>query len=92
MAYLNPQKLRHTYATLARGGGANLDDIQNALTHSDKDTTSIYINTENIVDLSTHRSFEQRLEDERNCFTLFCKSEIVSSELSDKKRADFSTP
>ena len=65
LAKLNPHKLRHTYATLAREGGANIDDIQNALTHSDKATTSIYVNTENIVNLSTYRSFEDRLENER---------------------------
>ncbi|MFW8053707.1 tyrosine-type recombinase/integrase [Vagococcus fluvialis] len=58
---LNPHKLRHTFSTLAREGGASLADISLALTHSDIKTTEIYVNTPNIVDLTIFNSFIERL-------------------------------
>ncbi|MBO6386487.1 site-specific integrase [Enterococcus casseliflavus] len=39
---LNPHKLRHTYSTLAREGGASMSEISEALTHSDTKITETY--------------------------------------------------
>ncbi len=61
----NPHKLRHTFSTLAREGGATMAQISQALTHSDIKTTEIYINTPNVVDLSTYEKFEKRLDEAR---------------------------
>ena len=60
-----PHKLRHTFSTLAREGGATMAQISQALTHSDIKTTEIYVNTPNIVDLSTYEKFEKRLNEAR---------------------------
>lgn len=46
----SPHKLRHTGATLAKQAGISLETISEALTHSDKQITKIYINTTDIVD------------------------------------------
>ena len=61
----NPHKLRHTFSTLAREGGATMAQISQTLTHSDIKTTEIYINTPNVVDLSTYEKFEKRLDEAR---------------------------
>lgn len=61
----HPHKLRHTFSTLAREGGATMSDISEALTHSDIKITEIYVNTPNIVDLTTHTMFEKRLDEAR---------------------------
>ncbi|UQF68759.1 tyrosine-type recombinase/integrase [Enterococcus faecium] len=61
----NPHKLRHTFSTLAREGGATMAQISQALTHSDIKTTEIYVNTQNVVDLSTYEKFEKRLDEAR---------------------------
>ena len=58
---LNPHKLRHTFGTLAREGGATLANISESLTHSDIKTTEIYVNTPNVVDLTTYSKFIERL-------------------------------
>lgn len=39
--------------------------ISQTLTHSDIKTTEIYINTPNVVDLSTYEKFEKRLDEAR---------------------------
>lgn len=57
----NPHKLR----PLAREGGAKMAQISQALTHSDIKTTEIYVNTPNVVDLSTYEKFEKRLDEAR---------------------------
>nr|WP_246032326.1 site-specific integrase [Vagococcus zengguangii] len=62
---LNPHKLRHTYSTLAREGGASMSEISEALTHSDTKITETYVNTPNIVKLSMYEKFEGRLNEER---------------------------
>ena len=49
LAHATPHKLRHTDATLAKQAGMSLEDISEALTHSDTSTTQIYVNTSNIV-------------------------------------------
>ncbi|WP_035050918.1 tyrosine-type recombinase/integrase [Carnobacterium pleistocenium] len=61
----NPHKLRHTYSTLAREGGATMAEISESLTHSDTKITEAYVNTPNIVNLSTYEKFEGRLNEER---------------------------
>ncbi|GKQ42229.1 hypothetical protein RD055328_01520 [Companilactobacillus sp. RD055328] len=62
LKHASPHKLRHTYSTLAREGGATMAQISQALTHSDIKTTEIYVNTPNVVDLATHQKFEERLD------------------------------
>ena len=42
-------KLRHTGATLAKQAGISLEAISEALTHSDKQVTKIYVNTADTV-------------------------------------------
>ena len=64
LARLSPHKLRHTYATIARLGGANMNQISNALTHSDISTTKIYVNTPDVVDKSVFEAFQKGLN---NC-------------------------
>ncbi|WP_321388412.1 site-specific integrase [uncultured Enterococcus sp.] len=61
---LTPHKLRHTFATLAKQGGADISKISEALTHSDISTTKIYVNTPNIVDLTVYNAFENVLKKE----------------------------
>lgn len=43
-----------------------MEQISRALTHSDTKTTEVYVNTPNIVDLSTYEKFEQRLAEAKN--------------------------
>lgn len=62
---LNPHKLRHTYSTLAREGGASMSEISEVLTHSDTKITETYVNTPNVVKLSIYEKFERRLNEER---------------------------
>lgn len=62
LAHASPHKLRHTFSTLAYEGGASMEEISRALTHSDVKTTQCYVNTPNVVDLSTYQKFEQRLK------------------------------
>ena len=45
----SPHKLRHTGATLARRACVSLEDISEALTHSDKQVTKTYVNTTDTV-------------------------------------------
>lgn len=52
LAHATPHKLRHTGATLAKQAGTSLEDISNALTHSDTFTTKTYVNTSNIVPMA----------------------------------------
>jgi hypothetical protein len=40
-------------------------EISQALTHSDIKVTEIYVNTSNVVNLSTHEAFERRLSEVR---------------------------
>ncbi|RSI92537.1 site-specific tyrosine recombinase XerC [Streptococcus mitis] len=52
LAHATPHKLRHTGATLAKQAGMSLEDISEALTHSDTSTTQIYVNTSNVVPIA----------------------------------------
>lgn len=49
LAPASPHKLRHTGATLAKKAGVSLETISEALTHSDKQVTKIYVNTADTV-------------------------------------------
>ena len=49
LAPASPHKLRHTGATLAKLAGVSLETISEALTHSDKQVTKIYVNTADTV-------------------------------------------
>ncbi|RRG00618.1 MAG: site-specific integrase [Lactobacillus sp.] len=64
LAKLHPHKLRHTFGTLAREGGASLEDISEALTHSDVATTKIYVNTPDVISTKVHEMFVNRLKKE----------------------------
>ena len=52
LADATPHKLRHTGATLAKQAGMSLEAISEALTHSDTETTQIYVNTSNVVPMT----------------------------------------
>ena len=52
LAPATPHKLRHTGATLAKQAGMSLEAISEALTHSDTETTQIYVNTSNVVPMT----------------------------------------
>ena len=45
----SPHKLRHTGTTLARRADISLEEISEALTHSDKQVTKTYVNTTDTV-------------------------------------------
>ena len=49
LAPASPHKLKHTGATLAKRAGVSLETISEALTHSDKQVTKIYVNTADTV-------------------------------------------
>ena len=49
LAHATPHKLRHTGATIAKQAGLSLEAISEALTHSDKQVTKIYVNTADTV-------------------------------------------
>ncbi|MDH6363480.1 integrase [Enterococcus sp. PF1-24] len=49
LAHATPHKLRHTGATLARQSGTSLEQISEALTHSDTTITKTYVNTPNVI-------------------------------------------
>lgn len=49
LAHATPHKLRHTGATLARQSGISLEQISEALTHSDTTITKTYVNTPNVI-------------------------------------------
>ncbi|EOZ5987568.1 tyrosine-type recombinase/integrase [Enterococcus faecium] len=62
LAHLTPHKLRHTFATIAKQGGADINKISEALTHSDLSTTKIYVNTPNVVNLDVYNAFDNALK------------------------------
>lgn len=49
LAHATPHKLRHTGTTLARQSGISLEQISEALTHSDTTITKTYVNTQNVI-------------------------------------------
>lgn len=52
LEHARPHKLRHTSATLANKHGMSLESISTALTHSNVETTSIYVNNDKIVNMT----------------------------------------
>lgn len=74
LEHLTPHKLRHTFATLARQGGADITKISEALTHSEVGTTKIYVNTPDIVELDVFQAFEKALQDEEMCSNVCSKA------------------
>ncbi|VTS12558.1 tyrosine-type recombinase/integrase [Streptococcus pseudoporcinus] len=52
LKHATPHKLRHTGATLAKQAGTSLEEISQALTHSDTMITKTYVNTSNIVPMT----------------------------------------
>ena len=52
LAHATPHKLRHTGATLAKQAGTSMEDISEALTHSDTITTNTYVNTSNVIPMA----------------------------------------
>ena len=52
LTHATPHKLRHTGATLAKQFGTSLEDISEALTHSDTFTTKTYVNTSNVIPMA----------------------------------------
>ncbi|XUC96094.1 hypothetical protein IGJ12_003296 [Enterococcus sp. DIV0802b] len=52
LTHATPHKLRHTGATLAKQAGVALEQISEALTHSDTNITRTYVNTPNIIQMS----------------------------------------
>lgn len=67
LAHATPHKLRHTGATLAKKSGIALEQISEALTHSDTTITKTYINTPNVVKLPVgeiaYRKLSQKVVD-----------------------------
>lgn len=49
LTHATPHMLRHTGATLARKAGISLEEISEALTHSDTRTTQVYVNTPDTI-------------------------------------------
>ncbi len=56
-----PHMLRHTSATLARENGMSIDKISEGLTHSEISTTKVYINNNNIIELTPASYFYDQL-------------------------------
>ena len=52
LAHATPHKLRHTGATLAKQAGTPMEDISEALTHSDTITTKTYVYTSNVIPMA----------------------------------------
>ena len=52
LSHATPHKLRHTGATLAKQAGTSMEDISEALTHSDTITTKTYVNTSNVIPMA----------------------------------------
>ena len=59
--------MRHTGATLAKKSGIGLEQISEALTHSDTNVTRTYVNTPNIIQIPVgeiaYRKFSQNVAD-----------------------------
>lgn len=64
LKHATPHKLRHTGATLAKQAGTSLEDISQALTHSDTLITKTYVNTSNIVPMTVGEIAFRNLKNE----------------------------
>lgn len=69
LTHATPHKLRHTGATLAKQAGVALEQISEALTHSDTNITRTYVNTPNVIQMPigeiAYRKLSQK-ESDRN--------------------------
>ncbi|MGH1811319.1 tyrosine-type recombinase/integrase [Enterococcus entomosocium] len=69
LTHATPHKLRHTGATLAKQSGVALEQISEALTHSDTNITRTYVNTPNVIQMPigeiAYRKLSQK-ESDRN--------------------------
>lgn len=67
LTHATPHKLRHTGATLAKKSGIGLEQISEALTHSDTNVTRTYVNTPNIIQMPVgeiaYRKLSQNVAD-----------------------------
>lgn len=67
LTHATPHKLRHTGATLAKQSGVALEQISEALTHSDTTITRTYVNTPNIIQMPigeiAYRKLSQNVTD-----------------------------
>lgn len=83
LAHATPHKLRHTGATLAKKSGITLEQISEALTHSDTTITKTYVNTPNVVKLPVgeiaYRKLSQKVVD-RNGVNSGVKNEKDASQ------------
>ncbi len=52
LVHATPHKLRHTGATLAKKAGKSLEEISEALTHSDTSITKTYVNSTNVIPMA----------------------------------------
>lgn len=66
LAHATPHKLRHTGATLARQSGTSLEQISEALTHSDTNITRTYVNTPNIIKMPVGEIAYRKLYQKNN--------------------------
>lgn len=66
LAHATPHKLRHTGATLARQSGTSLEQISEALTHSDTTVTKTYVNTPNIIKMPVGEIAYRKLSQKAN--------------------------
>lgn len=68
LAQATPHKLRHTGATLARQSGTSLEQISEALTHSDTNITKTYVNTPSVIKMPVreivYRKLSQNIADQ----------------------------
>lgn len=69
LTHATPHKLRHTGATLAKQSGVALEQISEALTHSDTNITRTYVNTPSVIQMPigeiAYRKLSQK-ESDRN--------------------------
>lgn len=67
LTHATPHKLRHTGATLARQSGTSLEQISEALTHSDTNITKTYVNIPNVIKMPVgeiaYRKLSQNIAD-----------------------------
>ncbi len=56
LKHATPHKLKHIGATLAKQAGTSLEDISQALMHSDTLITKTYVTTSNIVPMTESKT------------------------------------
>lgn len=61
LTHVTTHKLRYTGATLARQSGTSLEQISEALTHSDTNITKTYVSTPNFIKMPVGETAYQKL-------------------------------